>query len=175
MADSTVDYRLTVLPAFICPSDPQEDINPSRTIRSNGTQDPAGKSNYVAVWGSDPKGPALPGNSNNGNYLPEQVVDGAQTNGISSVNSTTSIGSITDGTTNTFLIGERDGGQIVASSTKIRPASIWIGSNEGVFTSYNMGVAFGGGWALNSTATGNNQVNSSMGSQHSGGGQFCIR
>ena len=114
VADSTVDYRLTVMSAFMCPSDPQEEINPLQRIRdAGGSQTGAGKSNYVAVWGNDPKGPNLPGppaNDNSGNYTDAQVANGATTNGITFVNSQTKIGEITDGTSNTFLIGERDGG-----------------------------------------------------------------
>ena len=173
VATSNVDYRPNVLSAFICPSDPQDDINPARTIRGNGSQDPAGKSNYVAVWGNDPKGTGVGDNS--GNYEPAEVVSGAQTNGVSYVNSATKIGSITDGTTNTFLIGERDGGPVTSGGTiKTRPASIWIGSNEAIFLSYNMGVAAGGSFALNSTSVSNRPLNSSMGSQHTGGANFAF-
>ena len=175
VANSSVDYRPNILPAFICPSDPQDNINPLRTIRGTSDKTTAAKSNYVAVWGNDPKGPALPGNTNDGNYLEQQVVDRAQTNGISFVNSDSPIGSISDGTTNTFLIGERDGGPVTqGNTTKTRPASIWIGSNEAIFLSYNMGVAAGGSFALNSTAVGNRPLNASMGSQHTGGANFAF-
>ena len=165
--DGTIDYRETILDVFICPSCPMDEINPERGI--SGVR--AGKSNYVAVWGTEDLGSGI---GSGGNIRESEAVMGTVTNGITSLNSRTSFGSITDGTSNTFLIGERDGAQISQSITALRKAANWIGANEAIFLNSTMGVAGTGNFALNAV-TGNRRAQfGALASTHTGGANFAF-
>ena len=167
VSNSTVDYRPVVLGAFICPSCPMDEINPRRGISGQN----AGKSNYAAVWGTETLGNGI---GAFGNLKESEAVLGTVTNGISSLNSKTSFGSITDGTSNTFLIGERDGAPISQTITDIRYAANWIGANEAIFLNGTMGVTGSGNFALNAV-TGNRRAQlGAFASTHTGGGNFAF-
>jgi prepilin-type N-terminal cleavage/methylation domain-containing protein len=99
-----------VLPPFICPSDAGGDTNPALTP-SNAPDYPAnagplGKSNYVALAGAGSNGSGDPDET--GTAMRELN----QSNlsrfwGVFGKNSRTEIGQISDGTSNTFILGER--------------------------------------------------------------------
>ena len=107
-----IKFYNTVIPSYVCPSCP---MGPLNTIRPEG----GAKSNYVGVlgpdldWGNwgDPNAPQL------GDSLP----------GILYLDSETAMGAITDGTSNTFVVGERDGATIDLEGTWTRSATIWFG------------------------------------------------
>ena len=158
-AGAGFDHNEIVLGTYICPSCPMDDIN----VRRN-----QGKSNYVGVWGN--------GSVIIGNYSDADIDDKLKTTGIFYVNSKTTIGQVIDGTTNTFMIGERDGGMLPGlSADRPRPASVWIGSSA-EFINAVAGVANDGSqFILNGLPTGqNNAYWGGMGSQHSGGGNFAL-
>ena len=92
-----------VVSTFLCPSCPMGDFQTRRT-QGQGLH---AKSNYVGVWGSRYR-------------LNQQNNDPT---GILYINSSTTFGEITDGSSNTFIIGERDGAPISADLT--RAASVW--------------------------------------------------
>ena len=101
-SDGTINYGETVLSTFLCPSDSMGDINELRNTRT------LAKSNYVGIWGDTSSGLTQ-------NYSDMQIDEGFKTTGIFYVNSRTSIGEISDGTTNTFMLGERDGAPIIGT------------------------------------------------------------
>ena len=103
-----------VLPIFQCPSDTMGEF---QTRRTQGG-DLHAKSNYVGVSGSG--------------FKHNQRTNGPP-NGILYVNSETTFGNIPDGSSNTFIIGERDGALIGTDSAgdeRIRGASVWCSSGR---------------------------------------------
>ena len=109
-----------------------------------------------------------------GNYSKAEIGSNAPRTGIFYVNSKTAIGEVTDGTTNTFLIGERDGAPVI-SFNRDRPAAVWIGSSA-EFLNAVCGVANRGAqYNLNGLPTGqNNAYWGAMASQHTGGANFAF-
>ncbi len=91
----------TVLPAFICPSDPMGGINTELSPNGNGTVGVHGKSNYKGV-GFKNRTPSSP----TAFYK----------------DSKTRIRDFTDGTSNTFIVGE-------ATTFGDHKGSIWAGDN----------------------------------------------
>ncbi|MBA3311829.1 MAG: DUF1559 domain-containing protein [Planctomycetaceae bacterium] len=81
----------TALPVFTCPSDPGNALNDNRPFQSTGPTNPflISKSNYVG----------------NGGDRDDQNVANAK--GIFAENSKIRFGDVTDGLSNTFLVGER--------------------------------------------------------------------
>lgn len=124
---------LEVFPSLICPSCPMEnDINPVRPERT-------AKCNYVGCLGPTRSGDLEtienlsdfdPNRSGEVNGASEQVK--LQFPGILFFDSNITFGEIPDGASNTFLLGERDGGPIDGDDdrTDQRSASIWCASNE---------------------------------------------
>ncbi len=105
----------TSLDAFLCPSDTVEDVNGARQFNSaadlSGTAMTAGSSSYVGSQGyrtPDPGANATPNTANNGD-------------GVLYWASNHRFADVTDGTSNTFLIGERCRKQ----GTTTHNASIW--------------------------------------------------
>ena len=166
VSGGAVDFRTVVLDAFICPSCPMDPINPTRGIGGMN----AAKSNYVAIWGNET---LTDGIGSRGNFLESAALAGEVTNGISSLNSKTTIGSITDGTTNTFLIGERDGAPISSTVPDLRFAANWLGANEAIFVNGCLGTAGTGNWALNSIGNRTSRF-ASLASSHTGGANFAF-
>lgn len=111
-----------VFPVFICPSCPMEGIN---TERSGNNQ---GKSNYVGIWGIE----------TNGNSDWEDIAEDADVydpdlySGVLFLNSEVSLAEITDGTSNTLIIGERDGAP-AGDSGRLRAAATWCAGREANF------------------------------------------
>ncbi len=104
-----VSVAATIIPAFMCPSDPLEGIN---NIRQTNTANPTGKSNYAAVK-----------DTNDRNYLINQ--------GAFYWNSKTAIRDITDGSSNVVLVGERSTQDLSASGGLAYQGAFWIGAANG--------------------------------------------
>ena len=170
--DGTVSYNEVVLPGFICPSCPMEELNTQRAF--NG--DRLGKSNYVGVWGDqrivklnaagEPNGTA-------NDYDAITVAKGGKTDGIFYVNSKTTFGEINDGASNTFLLGERDGAPI-QGTTKTRGAALWMGEIARHLNATCGIVNSSGRYVLNQISNNNDGKFAALGSQHSGGANFGL-
>ena len=164
----------TAIPVFLCPSDPGGNrqkhlVHTNRHFGGGigtgagglGNFLPAGSS-YVGVQGNRER----PGRRES-NGLPND------TNGIFSYNSSVRISSITDGTTNTFLVCERD-------ISRCRGGS-WVGvrnpytgtGSRGFY--YVVGGAHGNTLTLNAPPwNGNNRCGEGFSSMHSGGAHFLL-
>jgi prepilin-type N-terminal cleavage/methylation domain-containing protein/prepilin-type processing-associated H-X9-DG protein len=147
--------RVTRIPIFLCPSDTAPETWTASSYSANGTPGPTiaevASSNYVGVFG-----PHEPG------------VDG---DGVFFRNSEVTINEITDGTSTTFLAGER--------SVKMGPAT-WTGSVTGskVYNAANgPQVEDGSGMVLGQAnhppETPNAEVNE-FSSRHVGGANFLF-
>ena len=153
--------RSSILNVFICPSCPMEDINTVRRANQGYA-----KANYVGIWGDTSSGVRQ-------NYSNDQIDDKEKTTGIFYLNSKTSIGEISDGTTNTFLLGERDGEQILGSS-RVRGAALWIGDNAEFINTTCGPTATDGSRILNSVIGNSPGQFVALSSQHPGGANFAI-
>ena len=139
------DTAAIVLPIFHCPSDEMEERNTIRGV-STGVAGPAlfhGKSNYVGILG-----PRLTGGPTGSNSLRNienlnQITIGQdravnsdaerfalQFPGILYLNSEVTFGEISDGASNTFIVGERDGATFTNDSGTLRTrgTATWRGS-----------------------------------------------
>lgn len=119
-----------VIPFFICPSDAGGDTNPVLSLAS-GTEDFA-KSNYVAIAGAGGTTPAFMGGA-----ATELDMKSFNTSifsafwGMFGLNSKTTFGNISDGTTNVIMFGERATRDEIGSgrATNIRDnvGAVWAG------------------------------------------------
>ncbi|MHC2069054.1 DUF1559 family PulG-like putative transporter [Bremerella sp. T1] len=102
----------TPLDAFICPSDPGEEINTSVDFCHTGGPDstkPA-KSNYAGVMGHYTT-----------NWYASPTASIPNQHGLMNAQKGTRMADITDGTSNTFAVGERD---------SIHHAAYWVGTGN---------------------------------------------
>ncbi|VAX38336.1 hypothetical protein MNBD_PLANCTO02-2714, partial [hydrothermal vent metagenome] len=134
----------TIIPPYMCPSDPMEGINIDL-----GTE--FGKSNYVACSGPHFDGTGL--------------VSTVTANGVFYGRSRTKIRDITDGTSNVFLCSER--------TTKGDPkGALWIGTiNGGRYYVLFPAIITGDTTLINGSSV---QVNYSPSSTHVGGCHFLF-
>lgn len=109
-----------------CPSDPRQDpIQITEFLDSGGLRTELARSNYVACYGNTPflaEAPAVPSN--------HLVVDGISGRGIFYRNSRTTIGEVTDGMSNTFLVGERSAKSSISTWVGVVPGARWRSSND---------------------------------------------
>lgn len=103
-APENVLFSSSVLPAFQCPSDPKpetweinEEGDPSNILATLPT------ANYVGVFGTE----ELDGCENAAGVAPVSSAGQCQGDGIFYHNSSVRLRDVTDGTTNTFMVGER--------------------------------------------------------------------
>ena len=133
------DTAAEVLPIFHCPSDEMEERNNVRG-RSTGTNGPAlehGKSNYVGILGPRYRGNSLASvedlsdiTIDQSGEISELDLFDLQFPGILFLNSKVTFGEISDGASNTFIVGERDGATFTNDSGTLRTrgAATWCGS-----------------------------------------------
>ena len=135
------DTAAEVVPIFLCPSDEMGERNNVRG-RSTGTAGPAlehGKSNYVGVLGPRLSASSLNTVEDISDITIDQTGPMLSTNekfrlefpGILYLNSEVTFAEISDGATNTFIVGERDGGTVGPDSSGLirqRAAATWCGT-----------------------------------------------
>ena len=146
----------TVLPIFRCPTDQAPDLN---TFRLDRGSDQISLSNYRAVCGTD----------SNGIFLANE-----DRNGIMWQNSKVSFSAVSDGTSNTVVIGECIFEQ---DKSKRKWAAIWVG-HTGYYCSPDPTIGCGvrisdNMWHLdNLSAQINGTAPQAFGSRHAGGAYF---
>jgi len=155
--DGANDPSATVVDAFLCPSDVMADLNPLR--QDNG------KSNYVMIAGAR--------RDDDSSFACADNWFG-RTDGMFYASSDTSFRDITDGTSNTAMIGERDGGDGKGGSQ--RHAAIWVGSRHAKWMNAVAGCTDGSNTSLLLNTPANNGTSqwNSLGSFHSGGAHFTL-
>ncbi len=97
-AAGNAELQRTVIPAYICPSAVDPDLNPSRWERPPATAGAHGKSNYAAVAGIDWTGSGI--HPVTGRQVEAMFVDGTQVGPVRMKH-------MTDGSSNVFAIGEK--------------------------------------------------------------------
>lgn len=114
------------LKSFRCPSDPmQEPIRPIDFINPAGLTGTLGRSNYVGNYGNTPfLGEA---SSVMTSHL---LMDGISGRGVFYRNSKTRIADITDGTSNTFAVGEKNAKNTLAAWAGVLPGATWKSAND---------------------------------------------
>ncbi len=151
----------TVLPAFICPSDPTEGVNEGITAATSNTGN-IGKSNYAAV---------------------KDDATRDYTNGEGSFywNSKTKIRDMTDGSSNVIFVGEKTTKDESGSGGLANAGGIWIGgSNEaawrGGIDTGDCLMLVGLGYLINqgSAGAGTDAQRYSASSVHVGGAHFVF-
>ncbi len=162
------------LPVYVCPSDANDGLAPADRHFGGGVGTAAGGlgqfrtglSNYVANWGTRPNATVDPQPESNGVFICQGDAPGK---------GRVRIGDITDGTTNTIMVGERD--------TKVGRAATWVGvrnTNGGGIRAITQVVgharpvinAADPPFAWNDTTS--IGAGEGFGSEHTGGAQFLF-
>lgn len=176
--DNVANLRLmtTPLKGFRCTSDTAPDVNTIHTLLSAaGTQQQTTVSNYVAANGG-------------GDWSPNSLSNG-QVDGVFGVNSRTRIAEITDGTSNTILVGERawelptpappgasSGGKDICGAAVI--FGVTFNNSTGFYgqeTTMSRGLFGINQTGPDSTVGGNVSIcHSGYSSRHTGGAQFLL-
>jgi prepilin-type N-terminal cleavage/methylation domain-containing protein len=115
-----------VIPTFICPSCPLGRTNKFFSV--NG-ESKLGKLNYVAIIGKFDVSQDAWNSQNNDAKGKWEDWDNLSTGAFMYPNSKTNFGTISDGTSNTFMFGEVHGRSSTPSDTR---ATIWIGGGNNV-------------------------------------------
>ena len=145
-----------VLSMFLCPSCPMGDF---QTQRPQG-QDLHAKSNYVGIYGDK---------RFTGNFSDQP--------GVLFLDSETTFGDIGDGSSNTFIIGERDGAPMGIGDDgveRVRGASVWCSTARARWLDTSLGATDSEAqYALNSPVNNHNRQQwHPLSSQHFGGAMF---
>jgi prepilin-type N-terminal cleavage/methylation domain-containing protein len=112
----------TILPVFICPSDPSPMIHTATAMGGDGAGNGHAKSNYPTIYGSTGV-----------DYVQKSA---NETRGIFWYISVTRLSQVTDGASNTIMVTERywDGGD-----SETRRGAIWAGKASGTTGQLNVG------------------------------------
>jgi prepilin-type N-terminal cleavage/methylation domain-containing protein/prepilin-type processing-associated H-X9-DG protein len=114
------------LKSFRCPSDPnQEPIRPTDFLTTGGLTGQLGRSNYVGNYGNTPflnESPSV--------LTTHLMLDGFSGRGVFYRNSRTRIADITDGTSNTFAVGEKSAKNTLAAWAGVVPGATWKSAND---------------------------------------------
>lgn len=161
-----------IVPILICPSDIADEYFPGFPAWRHG------KSNYVAVaasgYSGQNRGAADRDTPTRAVPIPGYNLEGynSQYNGCFWHNSKTRFASITDGTSNTFVVAERDGRTIPRG----RNASHWMGPDNATHLNQGMtGIDADPTYRLNVTPTGIDLNEwDTPGSLHPGGANFAM-
>ena len=170
-------YALEVLGIFICPSCPMNERNPKRGADAHA------KSNYVGVIGpksyenlNDVTDLSQISNSLSGPVTSDDQRLSLRYPGILYVNSKVKIGEVRDGSSNTFIIGERDGAEMgidSAGDLQTRGASTWCGTDAVTWLDTHLGpTSADPRWTLNSSVIGWKEQYVPFSSSHPGGANF---
>lgn len=113
--------------AFLrCPSDTRQDpIANSEFVNNGGLSGDLARSNYVACYGNTPflgESSIVPSN--------HLVIDGISGRGMFYRNSRTRMTDITDGLSNTLMVGERSGRHSLSTWVGVIPGSTWRSVND---------------------------------------------
>lgn len=141
------------------------DLNPIRP-RAGGGPDVAAKCNYVGVWGIE-----VNGNSDYEDLAANpDIWDPTAYSGILFINSKTTFGAIQDGTSNTFLIAERDGASIGEFT---RGAATWCSGDQAQFANQCLGpISQEPNFIINTIEDNRPSQWNAISSQHPGGANF---
>lgn len=175
------DHAKDRMDLFICPSCPMGDKNTKRG-GGGGHQ----KSNYVGVVGVrldlnlnqvndySHVWPRLSGGITGGNM---ERMTGLPWPGMLFINSEVTFGSVKDGTSNTFLLGERDGapmGPDAGGTERTRAASAWCGTDRSNWQDTCLGPCSAHPrWTLNSASVGFKEQYVPFTSSHATGANFA--
>lgn len=176
--DPWKDHARTVIGNFVCPSCPMGEINTER-----GGGGGHAKSNYVGVIGpksyenlNDITDLSQISNTRTGPVTNDNQRMALHYPGILYVNSRVSFGQITDGTSNTFVIGERDGAEMGIDSDgnqQTRAAATWCGTDAVTWLDTHLGpTSADPRWTLNSSVVGWKEQYVPFTSSHPGGANF---
>ena len=172
------DHAKTSFGTFICPSCPMQTINPKR-----GGGGGHAKSNYVGVigpksaWNQDQITDLNQiSNTQSGPVSTDEQRVRLQYPGVLFVNSEVTFGQISDGASNMYLLGERDGkimGMDSSGNEYQRAASTWCGVDAVTWVDNHLGpTSADPQWTLNSVAIGFKEQFVPFSSSHSGGANF---
>ena len=175
----------TPISVYMCPSDASPVLVEARTDwggvadRNQTTPPPTNPYNHYAKLNY----PGVAGHLGNGG--PDEIpvpdaglftgdLEGNRLTGIFWANSNCSIADIVDGTSNTFMVGERDGTTIVdpgaADPFRTRQPGYWIGNGCAFFMDASLGLCQNNVWRrLNG-----NILWDGFGSTHTGGAHFLM-
>jgi prepilin-type N-terminal cleavage/methylation domain-containing protein len=168
----------TALPVFMCPSDVMAPIN----NYYNGGKDPFGKSNYVGLAGAygaqDAKGTNpmrwvnLEDLEDTTHYTDADRLLMGRTLGVLLANDNTEIRQISDGTSNTLMVGERNGLAEQEPATG-PPAAYWTGAIRARWVNSTLSnMRNSGEFLINGTNSNGNPSKYCVSSLHQGGAQF---
>ena len=174
--DPWMDHAQQNLPVFVCASCPMGEAN---TVRANLHS----KSNYVGICGHklerdlNQVTDLIQVTDRNGTISTAEQQFDIEFPGILFVNSETGFNDIRDGSSNTFLLSERDGafmGEDIDGVSWTRGASTWCGANRvGWMNQCLAATSSDPRYTINSAIVGNKERWYSISSQHPGGANFA--
>ncbi|MCA8986645.1 MAG: DUF1559 domain-containing protein [Planctomycetaceae bacterium] len=173
LSDSRLSVLQTPVPAWRCPSDSAPDVQDSFTDRQardvpNSADVPLVTMNYVAV---NSAGNIRPDYDNDNDGIVREVNDDAT--GAFYRNSKTRFRDITDGLSNTLLVGERIYRKADTSGNQPAAGTGWLSAGADGNHNSKMSCTHGSGYRLLNCPE-NSECRRAFSSHHKGGGQFVL-